>query len=44
MPGTKHWFQSGPEGAVISEFSTKSTDETDVFTDKRIVRIPVIED
>ena len=44
MPGTKHWFQSGPEGAVISEFSTKSTDETDAFTDKRIVRIPVIED
>ena len=37
-PGTKHWFRGGPEGAVISEFSTKSTDETDVFTDERIVR------
>ena len=37
-PNTKHWFQAGPEGAVISEFSTKSTDETDVFTDPRIRR------
>ncbi len=44
MPGTKHWFQSGPEGAVISEFSTRSTDETDVFTDEDIVRLPVIEE
>ncbi len=38
MPETLHWFQAGAEGAVISEFSTKSTDETDVFTDKRIIR------
>jgi len=37
-PDTKHWFRAGPEGAVISEFSTRSTDETDVFTDARIVR------
>jgi len=37
-PDMKHWFRGGPEGAVISEFSTKSTDETDVFTDERIVR------
>ena len=37
-PDTKHWFRGGPVGAVISEFSTKSTDETDVFTDERIVR------
>ena len=43
-PGTKHWFQGGPDGAVISEFSTHSTDETDEFTDKRIVRAPSIED
>jgi D-lyxose ketol-isomerase len=33
-----HWFQAGPEGAVISEFSTQSRDEADVFTDPRIVR------
>lgn len=44
MPETWHWFQAGEEGAVISEFSTKSTDETDVFTDKRLVREPNIED
>lgn len=44
MPETKHWFQGGPEGAVISEFSTRSTDETDVFTDKRLVREGKIEE
>lgn len=44
MPETLHWFQAGPDGAVISEFSTRSTDETDVFTDKRLKRKTVIED
>lgn len=44
MPETKHWFQGGPEGAVISEFSTRSTDETDIFTDKRLIRSPEIEE
>ena len=44
MPKTWHWFQAGPEGAVISEFSTRSTDETDVFTDPRLIREPKIED
>ena len=43
-PGTLHWFQGGPEGAVISEFSTRSTDETDRFTDRTIVRATVIEE
>lgn len=38
MPDTKHWFQAGDEGAVVSEFSTKSLDELDVFTDPRIAR------
>lgn len=38
MPHTWHWFQAGKKGAVISEFSTKSTDETDLFTDPRAVR------
>ena len=42
MPGTPHWFQAGPEGAVVSEFSTRSTDEADVFTDPRIARAPEI--
>ncbi|MBR7132729.1 MAG: D-lyxose/D-mannose family sugar isomerase [Clostridia bacterium] len=43
MPETLHWFQAGPDGAVISEFSTRSTDETDVFTDKRLIRETKIE-
>ncbi|HEX4526122.1 MAG TPA: hypothetical protein VH108_05215 [Gaiellaceae bacterium] len=37
-PNTLHWFQAGDDGAVVSEFSTRSRDETDVFTDPRIVR------
>jgi D-lyxose ketol-isomerase len=37
-PDTLHWFQAGPEGAIVSEFSTRSRDESDVFTDPRIVR------
>ncbi|GHU16443.1 D-lyxose isomerase [Spirochaetia bacterium] len=43
-PDTLHWFQAGPEGAVVSEFSTASRDEIDIFTDPEIVRIPVIEE
>ena len=43
-PETWHWFQAGAEGAVISEFSTRSTDETDIFTDKTLVRATVIEE
>jgi len=37
-PDTLHWFRGGDEGAVVSEFSTQSRDECDVFTDPRIVR------
>ena len=37
-PDTLHWFRAGPDGAVVSEFSTRSRDETDVFSDPRIVR------
>ncbi|KQX48806.1 MULTISPECIES: D-lyxose/D-mannose family sugar isomerase [unclassified Paenibacillus] len=43
-PGIKHWFQAGDEGAVVSEFSSTSRDEFDVFTDPRIERMPLIED
>jgi D-lyxose ketol-isomerase len=38
MPNTLHWFQAGDEGAIVSEFSTRSTDELDIFTDPRINR------
>ena len=44
-PNTLHWFQSGDEGAIVSEFSSTSRDETDIFTDPRIKRIPeIVED
>ncbi len=42
-PNTFHWFQAGDSGAVVSEFSSTSTDENDIFTDPRIQRIPKIE-
>ena len=43
-PGTLHWFTAGDEGAVISEFSTMSRDECDVFTDPEIKRETVVID
>lgn len=42
-PGVRHWFQAGPDGAVVSEFSTRSTDEFDRFTDPDIRRLPAVE-
>ncbi len=42
-PDTPHWFQAGSEGAIVSEFSSTSTDERDVFTDPRVRRQPMIE-
>ena len=41
-PNTLHWFQASDEGAVVSEFSTCSTDENDFFTDPEIQRITEI--
>lgn len=40
---TRHWFRAGPEGAVVSEFSTRSVDEADVFTDPAIERMAGLE-
>ena len=37
-PDTLHWFQAGDEGAIVSEFSTQSRDDLDVFSDPRIQR------
>ncbi len=42
-PNTLHWFQAGKNGAVVSEFSTTSTDENDIFTNPNINRIPEVE-
>ena len=38
-PQTLHWFQAGDEGAIVSEFSTRSLDEHDVWTDPNIRRL-----
>lgn len=37
FPGTKHWFHA-PDGAIVSEFSTHSRDDLDIFTDPAIQR------
>ena len=42
-PDTLHWFQAGPDGAIVSEFSTQSRDDLDIFSDPAIRRATVIE-
>jgi D-lyxose ketol-isomerase len=39
---TLHWFQASDDGAVVSEFSSISRDEYDLFTDPHIVRVPQV--
>jgi len=36
---TLHWFQAGEEGAIVSEFSSTSHDDSDIFTDTNIKRV-----
>jgi D-lyxose ketol-isomerase len=43
-PDTLHWFQAGVDGAVVTEFSSTSRDDLDIWTDSRIVRAPSVED
>jgi len=44
-PNTLHWFQASDNGAIVSEFSSISIDETDIFTDPEIKRITeIVED
>lgn len=43
-PNTKHWFTAGPEGAIVSEFSTQSRDDLDIFTDREIERATRVAD
>lgn len=43
-PDTLHWFQAGDSGAVVTEFSTTSRDEFDIFTDPDIKRCTVVAD
>ncbi len=42
-PNVLHWFQVGPDGAIVTEFSSTSRDELDHFTDPAIRRIPSTE-
>ncbi len=39
LPDTWHWFQAGPQGAIVSEFSTQSRDDLDIFLDPKIKRV-----
>jgi D-lyxose ketol-isomerase len=41
-PDTLHSFTAGPEGAVVSEFSSVSRDDLDVFSDPRVERTTVV--
>jgi D-lyxose ketol-isomerase len=41
-PNTLHSFRAGPAGAVVSEFSSTSRDELDVFTDPNVRRETVV--
>ena len=41
-PGTKHWFQAGPRGAIMYSFSTRVRDNADQFSDPDIIRETVI--
>jgi D-lyxose ketol-isomerase len=43
-PGTFHWFQAGPKGAVAWSFSSRATDVQDVFTDPDVQRVTRVVD
>jgi D-lyxose ketol-isomerase len=43
MEGVPHWFQGGPDGAIITEFSSQSFDDKDIFTDPDIQRVSNIQ-
>lgn len=43
-PNVLHWFQAGPDGAIVSEFSSPSFDEGDEFTDPNVERVPKAEE
>jgi D-lyxose ketol-isomerase len=43
LPDTLHWFQAGDKGAVLSEFSSTSRDESDIWTNPRLQRLPKVD-
>jgi D-lyxose ketol-isomerase len=44
QPGEKHWFQAGPDGAVLYSFSTVARDILDKFSDPNVVRLTKLQD
>ncbi len=42
-PDTLHSFTAGADGAVVSEFSSTSRDDLDVFTDPAVQRATVVD-
>jgi D-lyxose ketol-isomerase len=42
-PGTKHWFQAGPEGGVAWSFTSTARDALDHFSDPQVVRKTVVQ-
>jgi D-lyxose ketol-isomerase len=43
-PDAFHWFQAGPEGAVVWSFSSRATDVQDAFTDPDVQRVTRVAD
>lgn len=43
-PDTWHWFQAGPQGAVVWSFSSRVTDAQDIFLDPEVTRETIIYD
>jgi D-lyxose ketol-isomerase len=41
-PDTLHSFRAGPEGAIVTEFSSASRDDLDVFTDPAVERKTIV--
>ena len=41
-PNTLHSFRAGPDGAIVSEFSSASRDDLDVFTDPAVERATIV--
>ena len=41
-PDTLHSFRAGRDGAIVSEFSSASRDELDVFTDPAVERATIV--
>jgi D-lyxose ketol-isomerase len=41
-PDTLHSFQAGPNGAVVTEFSSASRDDLDLFTDPAVERKTIV--